>query len=115
MTDPRTLASTYFRSWKDKDFHTLRSILAEDVTFRGSLASVDGADGCVEGLEGMSQIVTDIDIRAMCVDGDDVITWFDLHTSVAPPCPTANWSHIVDGKIAAIPVTFDPRKIVAAG
>jgi hypothetical protein len=63
----------------------------------------------------MSQIVTDIVIRKMFVDGPDVLTWFDLHTSVAPPAPTANWSHVEDGRIAAIRVTFDPRDLVAGG
>ena len=33
----------------------------------------------------------DIVIRHMFVDGADVLTGFDLHTTIAPPCPTANW------------------------
>jgi hypothetical protein len=45
------------------------------------------------------------------VDGADVLTWFDLHTSVVPPAPTANWSHLEDGKITAIRVTFDARPL----
>jgi hypothetical protein len=40
-----------------------------------------------------------------------VLTWFDLHTSVVPPAPTANWSHLEDGKITAIRVTFDARPL----
>jgi hypothetical protein len=47
------------------------------------------------------------------VDGKDVVTWYDLHTQVAPPTPTANWSHIENGKITTILATFDPREIVA--
>jgi len=42
------------------------------------------------------------------VDGPDVLTWFDLHITVAPR-PTANWLPIEDGQITRIPVTFDPR------
>jgi len=38
-----------------------------------------------------------------------VITWLDLHTSVAPPAPTANWSHVEDERITRIRVAFDPR------
>ncbi len=109
--DPRTVAATYFSAWKDKDFTTLRSLLADEVTFRGPLASLDNADACVEGLQGMSQIMTDIVIHHTFVDSGDVLTWFDLHTTVAPPCPTANWSHIQDGKITAIRVTFDARAL----
>jgi ketosteroid isomerase-like protein len=108
-TDPAALARTYFRSWKEKDFDSLRSVLADDANFRGPMGSADDAEACMQGLKGMSQIVTDIVIHKMFVDGDDVLTWFDLHTTVAPPVPTANWSHIEDGRIARIRVTFDAR------
>jgi len=98
----RTLASTYFRAWKEKDFATLRSVLADDATFRGPSGSADDAETCIQGLTGMGQILTDIVIHHTFVDGPDVLTWFDLHTTVAPPCPTANWSHTEHGKITAI-------------
>lgn len=107
------LATTYFSSWLAKDFRTLRSLLADDVTFRGPLGTADDADTCMRGLQGMAQMITDIVIHRMFVDGPDVVTWFDLHTTVAPPAATANWSHVEDGKISRIRVTFDPREIVA--
>jgi ketosteroid isomerase-like protein len=110
-TDPRTVAATYFRAWKDRDFATLRSILADDVSFVGPLASLDDADACVKGLEGMSRILDDIVVQHVFVDGPDVLTWFDLHTTVAPPAPTANWQHVDDGRITSIRVAFDPRAL----
>jgi hypothetical protein len=61
---------------------------------------------------GLSKSVTDIVIAKMFVDGDDVATWFDLHTQNAPPCPTVNWSHIENGKINRVRVTFDPRPLL---
>jgi hypothetical protein len=112
--DPRTLAATYFQAWKAKDFARLRSVLADNATFRGPLGTADDAETCMHGLQAMAQIITDIVIRKTFVDGDDVLTWFDLHTSVAPPCPTANWSHVENGKIASIRVTFDARDLAAA-
>ncbi len=113
MTDTRGIAETYFDSWKNKDFETFRSILADDVTFNGPLGTAADADECVQGIKGMSEIVTDIVVTKMFVDGPDVVTWFDLHTSVAPPCPTANWSHVEDGKVTRIRVAFDPRPLVS--
>lgn len=115
MTDPRTLAETYFRSWQEGDFDTLRSILADEVTFRGPLGKADGADECVAGLQGMAKMITEIRILMIAVNGNDVITWYDLHTADAPPVPTANWSHVEDGKIARIRATFDPRPILPPG
>ncbi len=109
--DAATLAATYFRAWKAKDWTTLRSVLADDATFRGPLGGADDAETCMQGLKGMAQILTDVVIHKRFVDGPDVLTWFDLHTSVAPPAPTANWSHVENGKITTIRVTFDARPL----
>jgi SnoaL-like domain len=108
---PRTLAETYFRAWKAKDFATLRSVLADDATFRGPLGSADGAEECIRGLTGLAQFITDIVIHKIFVDGPDVLTWYDLHTTVAPPSPTANWSTVENGRITTIRATFDPRPL----
>ncbi len=112
--DPRTLATTYLASWKTGDFDTLRSLLADDVTFRGVLGATDGIDDTLAGLQRMAAIVTDFQVQQMVVDGDDVMTWYDLHTTVCDPMPTVNWSHVQSGKITAIHVVFDPRPLVAA-
>jgi ketosteroid isomerase-like protein len=109
------LAETYFRAWEGKDFDTLRSILADDATFRGPLGSADDGDACVAGLRGMAQILERVEVTHRWVDGDDVITWFDLHTSVAGALPVANWSRVRDGRIAEIRVTFDPRPLMKDG
>lgn len=112
MSDPATLARTYFSAWKGKDFDTLRSVLADDATFRGPLGTADSGDECLAGLKGMSAMLTDVDIKKMFVDGPDVLTWFELHTEHAAPAATANWMHVENGRIARIRVTFDPREIV---
>lgn len=113
MTDePRSLATTYFDAWRSKDFDRLRSVLADDVTFRGPLGSAGDADACMQGLRGMAQTITDLVIHTMVVDGPDVLTWFDLHTAGAPPCPVVNWSHVEGGRISTIKVTFDPRPLL---
>ena len=104
---------TYFRSWKEKDFEAVRSVLADDATFRGPMGTADSGDSCIQGMKGMAQSMHDLVIRKVFVDGSDVLTWFDLHMKGAPPCPTANWSHVEDGKIKMIQVTFDPRPLVA--
>lgn len=112
MTDnPKAVATAYFESWKAKDFDTLRALLADDVTFRGPLGIADGVDECLQGLKGMSGMITDIVIHKIFVDGPDVVTWYDLHAAHTGPMPTANWSHLRDGKIAAIRATFDPRPL----
>jgi ketosteroid isomerase-like protein len=112
MADAAGLAATYFRAWRDRDFELFRSVLADDVTFDGPMGQARNADECVAGIRGLSQITTGIVIRRVFADGDDVTTWFELHTSATTePLLVANWSHVRDGKIAAIRVTFDPRPL----
>jgi hypothetical protein len=110
--DPDQLAVTYVEAWLAKDFDTLRSTLADDATFRGPLGQADSGDECVAGLPGLREIVTDIVVQKRWVDGPDVITWFDLHTTIAPPVATVNWSHVEDGRIKTIRATFDPRPLL---
>jgi hypothetical protein len=111
--DPGTVADTYFRAWNDGDFDTLRAIIDDGATFRGPLGSADSGAECVAGLQAMSQRISDINVLKRWVDGPDVITWFDLHTHEGPPVPTVNWSHVEDGRITRIRVTFDPRPLTS--
>ncbi len=115
MAEAVELAQRYFDAWQDRDEQALSEVLAEDVTFRGPLGTATGREECIAGLLGMLGIVTSIEVHARVADGRDVITWFDLHTTVAPPSPTANWSHTADGKITTIRVTFDARPFGPGG
>ena len=82
MTDPATVAKTYMHAWVGKDFSTLRGLLADDVTFSGPFAQLDNADDCLDGLRQLAEIVTDIVVHEQLADETDVITWFDLRTTV---------------------------------
>ena len=107
--DAAKVASTYFDAWKVNDFDTMRSLVDDDVRFAGPLGQVEGAQDYMEGIKGMSRTKSDLVIRKTFVDGPDVLTWYELHTTVAPPVPVANWLHIEDGKITSLRVVFDAR------
>ena len=111
MTDAAAAAATYFDAWQARDFTRLRSVLADDVDFAGPLGTAKGRDECLRGLRGMAQIMTGLDVRRVFHDGDDVLTWYDLATSVAETVPVANWMHVQDGKITQIKAAFDARGI----
>jgi hypothetical protein len=66
-----------------------------------------------DSIQRLFAITTDVVVEKMIADGDDVLTRFELHTSVAPPTPVVNWTHIERGKIARVRATFDPRAIIA--
>jgi limonene-1,2-epoxide hydrolase len=113
--DARQVARIYLDAWRTRDFDRLRTVLADDVTFRGPLGAADGAEECLAGLRAMAEkIMTDIDIKVMAVDGPNVLTWFELHSASANPIPTVNWSQVEDGLITRIRVTFDPRPLLPA-
>ncbi|MFF3155325.1 nuclear transport factor 2 family protein [Streptomyces sp. NPDC057910] len=109
----RELAETYFTAWEAGDFESLRGLLAEDVDFVGTLGTASGVEEALAGLKGLGQVLEKIDVKVRVAEGDEAITWFDLHTSVAPPTPTANWMQVRGGRIARIRVTFDPRGLLA--
>ena len=109
----RAAATTYFDAWRRRDFDLLRTVLASEVDFVGVMGTARGVDECVAGLQGMAEsIMTDLVLHARVVEGSDAITWFDLITANTPPIPTVNWSHVEDGLITRIRVTFDPRPLV---
>lgn len=113
MRTPRQISETYFAAWEAGDYDTLRGLFAEDVDFAGPLGTASGADDCLAGLKGLGGLLTRIDVHARVADETDVVTWFDLHTSVAAPAAVANWTRVEDGRIAHIRVTFDPRELLA--
>lgn len=109
--DAGTVVASYFDVWKKNDFSKMRTFVADDVTCVGPMGKVDNADDYLQGIEGLSKIKTDIVIQKMFVDGPDVLTWYDLHTSEAGSLPVANWNHVEHGTITRTRVTFDPRPI----
>jgi ketosteroid isomerase-like protein len=110
--EPTAIMATYFDCWQKGDVATLRTILADDFSFRGPLRQVDNAEDGVRAMRSLAQMTTDIVVRKVFAARQDVLTWFELHTAAAPPCPVANWSHVDDGKIARIRATFDPRPLL---
>src|SRR6266496_2685809 len=82
--------------------------------------STDGEDGRVGELYALYvrpawwSTGTGREVRKVFHDGPDVLTWFDLATSVAGTVPVANWMHVQDGKITRIRVAFDARGFAAA-
>lgn len=100
----------YFRAWLADDQTAFRALLADDVDFLGPMGQVDNAEDCTSSISRLRSMLTDIVPLHRWADGDEVITWFELHTSWTAPIPVANWSHFENGKIARIRVTFDARK-----
>ncbi len=112
-TSPREIAELYFASWAAGDPEPLREFLSPTVTFDGALGSTRGPDEFLAGLAGMFAATTANEVRLRLADDADVVTWSELHIAGGPPMQVANWTHVVDGLIAAVRVTFDPRPMLS--
>ena len=116
MTTTQTtaeIADRYFAAWRTADTAAFRALLADDVHFSGPLAQLDNVEDCATSLGRLAEATTDLVVRKRWIDGDDVITWFDLTVGNAPTAPVANWTHVENGRITRIQVTFDPRGMLA--
>jgi ketosteroid isomerase-like protein len=111
-TTTNEIATIYFDSWQRRDFDSLAGILADGVEFTGSMGQVTGVPDCIRGLTGVRGMVEDIVVVKRWVDGADALTWFELRREGRDPVPTVNWSHVEDGRITRIRVTFDPRPLL---
>lgn len=115
MTTTRTPADTmtaYFDAWRRHDAESLRDVLADDVVFDGPLAHVEGLEDNLASLHGLLGIVTDVVARHVFVDGPDVCTVYDLHTTAADPILTVNWARVQDGRVRTLRAVFDPRPLL---
>ena len=113
--DPRSVVDTYFAAWKTNDFATMRSVLDDRLDFAGPIDQFQSADAYQQAIQGLSQMKTDLVMRKTFVDGSDVLTWYELHTRIAPPSPVAEWSHVENGKITMVRVVFDARPFTPPG
>src|SRR5699024_625513 len=67
----------------------------------------------LEGLAGMFAATETNTVRLRLASEDDVVTWSELRIGDKAPMQVANWTHVEDGRIVAVRVTFDPRPIFA--
>jgi hypothetical protein len=109
---PAAVATAYFDAWKNGDVEPVRALLHDDVTFTGALGATQGAGETLEGLARMFAMTKQVEVIKRWIDGPDVLTWFELHTASAGPLAIVNWSHVADGRIDRIRVTFDPRPLL---
>jgi len=110
--DAREIVERYFTALAQRDFAALRSLLHDDVSFKGALGTTDGAEEYVNGLQRMMATMTGMERRVIFAEGDEVCQVYDL-TLAEPPVtlPIAQWLTVRDGRIAALRVYFDPRPL----
>lgn len=111
-SNPRDVVDRYFAAQKAKDFASMRTLLHDDVVFRGALGTTDNAEDFINGLQRMTATMTGMERIVMFADGEDVCQIYDLRLATPPvTLPIAQWIKVRDGRIAQVYVYFDPRPV----
>jgi ketosteroid isomerase-like protein len=113
MAGSAEVVEQYFNAWTSKDSEKARSLLNDDLSFKGPIETLDNADALIESIKGLAQIVTGAERRALLEHGDQVVVIYDLHTVPIPTAPVAEWYTVRDGKIASMQAFFDARPFAA--
>ncbi len=97
-----------------KDADAAGASLASDLHFKGPIDTFHRASDLTQSLKALAPITEGIKIRKLWADGDDVVAIYDFVTRTpAGTVLLAEWFHVVDGKIKAINLLFDPRPFLA--
>jgi limonene-1,2-epoxide hydrolase len=108
MATPKEIAEQCWRGIHEGRRAEARSLMADDMKFRGPIDTFDNPDDYVAALERLSAIVKGADIEAVIADGNEVAYFYLLKTVVAD-APVAEWYTVDGGKIIAIRAYFDAR------
>src|SRR3974377_2252254 len=79
MANPEKTIERYLTAVYSGDVETARQCLADELSFRGPAARVDGADNYLKASAHAVRAVKRIEIHKFFVDGSDVAAFYDLH------------------------------------
>jgi hypothetical protein len=71
-------AINYYHALLEKNFDVMASYLHRDVLFMGPLANMSGKDALVSAAKGLSQILSDIKIRAKFASNNQIMLAYDF-------------------------------------
>lgn len=72
------IAESYYRALLQKDFDTMASYLHPDIHFIGPLAEMHGKEPVVAAATNLSQILSNIEIRARFGAGNQIMLAYDF-------------------------------------
>ena len=111
---PRQIVETYLNSFyrEHKDFEVIESLLADDFTFSGPMATFDSRDSFMTFIREIGPQKNTIEIKRIIVERNDVAVFHDFSslTPVIGPLPFAEWYSLKDGKIESLKLFFDARE-----
>ena len=117
--DPREIANRYYDAWINRRGDMSQVPLAEDLVFRGPVASFDSAEGYRAMARQAGAAVTSFRVRYQLSDGDRVCSVVDWTMQPVPgTLSAAEVLEIRDGQIVRGELFYDAeelRKAMAQG
>src|SRR3954447_24779840 len=114
VNSARDLVDRYFAALTARDLTTVRTLLHDDLSFKGPLATLDNADAYLHGLGHVTAAMTGLERRVVVAEGENVIQTYDLILGSAAAVPVAEWLQVRDDRIAAIQMFLDARAFIDA-
>jgi ketosteroid isomerase-like protein len=113
MANAAEVVQQYRQAFQAGDTAKARSLLADDLHFKGPFEEFHKADDYLQATAKLASIVRGVDLHKVIAHGSDVVTLYDLHTTVAGTSSIAEWATVENGKIVAIRAYFDARPFAA--
>jgi len=113
--DVRSVGERYFDAWTSGDFDGARSLVHDDLIFRGPFETFERADDFFESLRRVGGgLLERAEKKKVFADGQDVCIIYDFVAKPpVGPSPTVEWYRVRDGKIGEIRIVFDTRPFAA--
>jgi ketosteroid isomerase-like protein len=108
MNNGRDVVDRYFGALTTRDLTTVRTLLHDDLTFTGPMATLASADDYLRGLEHITAGILRMERRGVVGDGNDIVQIYDVVLNDGT-VPVAEWLRLRDRRIASIEMMLDPR------
>jgi ketosteroid isomerase-like protein len=110
--DTRTLIESYHQAWTNGDFAAARSLLADDLDFRGSISTFTKADDFIAVLTRFREILRGVTMLESFFDDKGAALLYDCDTvTPAGVIRTAEFFTVSDNRITGIRLVFDATEL----
>jgi hypothetical protein len=105
----KAVVLSFIQALNEEDFDLARTLLADDMHFKGVMGERDGADVYIADMKKMK---LKYDIQKNFVDHDEVCLWYNIQMQ-NNDILSCGWYKLEAEKIKSFQVIFDPRPLLA--
>jgi SnoaL-like domain len=114
MTEHRTpaeVAVAFIEAWARGDMRAVAGHVADDISYEGPMARAEGVEAYLDAVSGFSELVTGLEIVAVCGDDRQALIMYDMATAPFGTLRAAEHLEIPAGRITASRLVFDTHPV----